>query len=97
MSPIMPSILASDHNVSRQAMGFASAQPILRNKSSVPLAEAGLLQCGTSVHHGNPEPDAPCSAQASTRRPGHDPEKHALGLDPGVETGFRKRSCPNKR
>jgi hypothetical protein len=26
----------------------------------------------------------------------HDPEKHALGLDPRVETGFPKRSCSNK-
>ena len=27
----------------------------------------------------------------------HDPEKLALGLDPGVDTGFRKRSCSNKK
>jgi hypothetical protein len=26
----------------------------------------------------------------------HDPEKHALGLDPRVGTGFPKRSCSNK-
>ena len=26
----------------------------------------------------------------------HDPEKLALGLDPGVGTGFRKRSCSTK-
>jgi hypothetical protein len=25
----------------------------------------------------------------------HDPEKHALGLDPRVGTGFRIRSCSN--
>jgi hypothetical protein len=25
------------------------------------------------------------------------PEKLALGLDPGVEAGFPKRSCSNKR
>jgi hypothetical protein len=27
----------------------------------------------------------------------HDPEKHALGLDPRVDTGFPKRSCSNKK
>ena len=27
----------------------------------------------------------------------HDPEKHALGLDPRVGAGFWKRSCPNKK
>ena len=27
----------------------------------------------------------------------HDPEKHALGLDPRVGTGFPKRSCSNKK
>jgi len=27
----------------------------------------------------------------------HDPEKHGLGLDPRVGTGFPKRSCSNKR
>jgi hypothetical protein len=27
----------------------------------------------------------------------HDPEKHALGLDPGVDTGFRERSYPETK
>jgi hypothetical protein len=27
----------------------------------------------------------------------HDPEKHALGLDPRVDTGFPKRSCSNEQ
>jgi len=27
----------------------------------------------------------------------HDPEKHALGLDPWVETGFRKKFMPSKK
>jgi hypothetical protein len=27
----------------------------------------------------------------------HDPEKLALGLDPRVDTGFRKRSCSNNK
>src|SRR5882672_4499537 len=35
-----------------------------------------------------------CSAEFTTRQSSrleHDPEKHALGLDPGVDTGFPSR------
>jgi hypothetical protein len=38
--------------------------------------------------HGKPPP---------TSRLEHDPEKHALGLDPRVETDFPKRSCSIKK
>jgi hypothetical protein len=31
------------------------------------------------------------------RHPKHDPEKPALGLDPKVDTGFRKRSCSSNK
>jgi hypothetical protein len=34
---------------------------------------------------------------ASNKNLEHDPEKHALGLDPRVVTGFPKRSCSNKK
>jgi hypothetical protein len=55
-----------------------------------------LRQANSAFIHSAPTGDS-APRFGNMKKLEHDPEKHALGLDPRVGTGFPKRSCSNKK